>query len=262
MKIDYPNATGETVAGEEQLIVDQTSVILWMAYAYQKASGNTEWIKPYVPTLQVYADYLVGNGLYPASQKSSVDAIGATANQTILAIYSAIGLTSFGALTGQANYTAKGKEFANTILKLGTSSDGTHILTHYNDSDSSWSSMYPFAWDKLIGLGTFNESTYALESAWYERELHPFGMPFYNGVNYSVSDLSLWCAATSSAEVSNALIDAVHLEYTSNLTSVPGPTQWNVVGAGIGAWKQTKAKAIVGSYFMPAAVLQAKCAGD
>lgn len=51
-EIDYPNATGETLEAEEALLLDQTSVLLWMAYSYQKLSGNTEWVRPYLPTQQ------------------------------------------------------------------------------------------------------------------------------------------------------------------------------------------------------------------
>jgi hypothetical protein len=79
-EIDYPNATGETLAAEEALLLDETSVLLWMAYSYQKRSGNTEWVRPYLPTLQKYADYLVQNGLYLPSQWPPVDSIEATVN--------------------------------------------------------------------------------------------------------------------------------------------------------------------------------------
>lgn len=52
----YPNATGETAAAQEALIADQTAVMHWMAYAYQKASGDTEYIKPYLAPLQKFAE--------------------------------------------------------------------------------------------------------------------------------------------------------------------------------------------------------------
>ena len=101
----YPNATGETTANQEPLIVDQTSVIHWMALMYQRASGNTDFVKPYLGNIQKYADYLVGNGLFPAKQRSSIDSIGGTANQTVLAIYSALALKCFGQLSGMSNYS-------------------------------------------------------------------------------------------------------------------------------------------------------------
>ena len=129
-----------------------------MVYAYQRASGNTDWAKPYIPTLRKFADYLVNNGLYVAKQQSSVDSVGPTANQTVLAMYAAIGLTSFGALSGQDNYTTIGKSFVPVILDLGTGSEHTHITSNYGANDSSWITTYPLAFDKMLGLDTFNDS--------------------------------------------------------------------------------------------------------
>ena len=72
----YPNATGENGCLTEALTVDQTAVMHWMVYAYQKASGDTTYAKPYTAVLQKFADYLVDNGLYVSKQSSAVDSIG------------------------------------------------------------------------------------------------------------------------------------------------------------------------------------------
>ena len=235
-------------------MLDQTSVLLWMVYAYQKASKDTDWVQPYVPILQKYADYLVTNGLYPPKQRSAVDSITATANQTVLAIYSAIRLTSFGTLTGKTNYTDKGHEYAAKTLQMGINPAGNHIMAHYNDPGTSWISAYPFAFDKMLGLGTFNESIYDLQSKWYATQEHPYGVQFYSGVNKTVSTLEMWLAATSASDVRDFLIGSIHKCLTSGLNSIPGPTIWNVVGDNIGVAMMTKAKSDVGSYFMLAAV--------
>ena len=225
-----------------------------MAYSYQRASGDRDWVKPYVPALQKFADYLVNNGLYPAKQQSSVDSVGATANQTVLAMYVAIALTSFGALTGQENYTAVSKSFAPVILELGTDSIDTHITANYGAPDSSWISTYPFAFDKMLALGTFNESTYLMQSNWYEGELHTYGMQFYSGVDSAVGDLLAWCAATSSYVVCNALLNGIHAFLTDGLNNKPGPMRWFVTGPTAGEWTSSIAKSTCGSYFMPLAV--------
>lgn len=171
-----------------------------MTYLYQKYSGNKAWAKPYITTLQKYADYLVQNGLYPIAQQSSVDAIGATANQTILVIQSAIGINAFGALTGQANYTAVANSYASIIENVGQDSEHTHFLTHYGSADSEWVTTYPFAFDQLLDLHTFN---------------------------------AVW---------------------TNGINRFTAPTQWNVVGAKLGVGVNTRAKPIVGSIFMIAAL--------
>ena len=70
----------------------ETSSLFILLLAYQKYSGDTAHARQYRSLLEGYADYLVHNSLYPSSQLISVDAIPATANQTGLAIQSAIGL--------------------------------------------------------------------------------------------------------------------------------------------------------------------------
>ena len=252
----YPNATGESVAEQEPLIVDQTAVIHWMAYAYVHATGDSDFVKPYLPALQRFADYLVSDGLYPAKQMSAIDSIAGSANQTVLAMYSAIGLTCFGALSGQQNYTDVGKHFADVIVAQGLSSDGSHIKAHYADNDTTWITTYPFAFDKLLGLGTFNDSIYATQSKWYEGQLNDYSMQFFSDIQYTVGDLMIWAGATSSDYVKNALIDGTHHFLTNRLNDVPGPSLWYVEGPQAGKYRGSIAKGIVGGYFMEVAVNQ------
>ena len=154
------------------------------------------------------------------------------------------------------NYTDVGKSYAPKIIKMGLSSDGSHIKAHYNDTDSSWISTYPFAFDSMLGLQTFDETIWKTQSDWYSDRIHKYGMQFYDGVNYTVAELSLWCAATSSKDVRARFIDALHNELTSNLNVIVGGTQWYVTGGvGEGKWFFSTAKSIVGSYFMPSAVM-------
>ncbi|CAK7226832.1 hypothetical protein SEUCBS140593_006376 [Sporothrix eucalyptigena] len=246
----YPNATGETVAAQEALIVDQTAVMHWMAYAYQKASGDTEYIKPYLGPLQRFADYLVDNGLYTAAQQSSVDSIGATANQTVLAMYSAVALTAFGALTGQDNYTQVGREFADVIMREGVA--GGHVTAHFGDPASSWISTYPFGFDKMVGLNTFNETSYQLQSDWYSGQISEYGMPFDSSETYAVGEFLPWCAVTSAADVRDGIVNGIHAFLTNGENNSPGPNWWYVTGASAGTWPGTSNvnKPVVGSYWI------------
>ena len=248
----YPNATGETVAAEEALIVDQTAVMHWMVYAYQKASGDTEYAKPYIGVLQKFADYLVDNGLYVSNQSSSVDSIGPTPNQTVLAMYSAIALTSFGATTGMDNYTAVGKHFADIILQQGV--NGSHITANFGDPASSWISTYPMGFDMMLGLNTFNATTYKMQSDWYATLTSTYGIPFFSGVDYAVGDLIPWCAVTSTEEVRDALIGGIHAFLTDGMNNSPGPTRWYVTGSNPapGTWPEQSSidKPTAGAYWI------------
>ena len=226
-----------------------------MVYAYQKASGNTEWAKQYIPLLQKYTEYLVDYGLYPVLQRSAVDAIGAAPNQTALAMGAAISLKAFGALTGMSNYSSLGDQYAKTIYDVGTDTDKTHFLAHYSDPDSSWVMAYPLAIDKLLDLNTFSADVYEMESNWYIQQEQPYGIQFSSDVTYTLLELEFWVASTSSIKFQNFIADTVTKFLSNGLNDIPGPTQWNVIGANQGIWsKFSTSKSNIGSTFMIAAV--------
>lgn len=225
-----------------------------MTYLYQKYSGNTAWAQPYIETLQKYTNYLVQNGLYPIVQQSSVDSIGATPNQTVLAIQSAIGINAFGALTGQANYTAVANSYASIIANLGQNSNHAHFITHYGGPDSEFVITYPFAFDQLLGLNTFNASLLQSQSDFYITQEQPLGIQFDSDVQYTILEWEMWAAATSSKAVRDYFINSVHTVWTSGINTFPAPTQWNVVGTNLGHGLATRAKPVVGSIFMIAAL--------
>jgi hypothetical protein len=252
--IDYPNATGETIEGEEFLVLDQTSVIIWMTYLYQKYSRNTAWAAPYIGTLQKYADYLVQTGLYPIAQQSSVDSIGATPNQTVLAIQAAIGINAFGALSGLSNYTTVALSYASIIAELGRDSTRTHFITHYGGADSEFVIVYPFAFDQLLGLNTFNTSVLQQQSEFYTTKAQPFGVQFDSDIKYTVLEWEMWAAAISSDSVRDYFVNSVHEVWTSRINTFPAPTQWNVVEPNLGVGTIARAKPVVGSIFMIAAL--------
>jgi len=130
----------------------------------------------------------------------------------------------------------------------------THFLIHYDDPAASWATMYPLAFDRLVGLDTFDTSVAAMQSEWYARNEHPLGMQLTSQITYTLLEWECWAAAISSTSVRDFFIDSIHAEYTSGLNSVPGPTQWNVVGNNVGHWFFSIAKPIVGSTFMIYAV--------
>lgn len=104
----YPNATGHNNGTAEQMPVEECGNVILLAYMYQITSGNVDWASQYSSIFQLYANYLVINGLYPTAQLSSDDGAGPIANQTGLAIKSAVALNAYGRMTGQSNYSDTG----------------------------------------------------------------------------------------------------------------------------------------------------------
>jgi hypothetical protein len=160
-------------------------------YAYQKYTGDTAWAKQYGTLLEGYASYLATNSLYPASQLMSVDAIHATANQTALAIQSAIGLKAASILTGNTTYATIASSFAHEIynealgLDGATLADSTHFTYNYG-RNASWNVVFASYSDVLLKLNTFPAAAWKLQSDWYLEQMQVEGLPFAG----PVTDLS------------------------------------------------------------------------
>ena len=73
-----------------------------------------------------YADYIANIALYPPSQRDTVDSIPESANQTNLAIVSAIGLNAYAAMTGDQHYSSTAKSFVNKLVNESDSDYTAH----------------------------------------------------------------------------------------------------------------------------------------
>jgi len=161
----------------------ETSSLFILLLAYQKYSGDTAYAQEYIPLLKGYADYLARNSLYPASQLISVDAIPATANQTGLAIQSAIGLKAASVILANATLAATADSFAHAIYNKGLGLDGpdpahsSHFTYNYGKS-STWNVLFPAFSDVLLDLSTFPPEAWSLQSKWYESQIEELGLPF------------------------------------------------------------------------------------
>ena len=49
-------------------------------------------------------------------------------------------------------------------------------------------------WDKHLSLGLFPQKVYDTELAWYQKQLHPYGLPLDSRADYTKSDWQLWAA--------------------------------------------------------------------
>lgn len=232
--------------------MEQTAALLTMVYAYKHATGDNSWATEYTTLLQGYADYLVNNGLYTISQQSTVDAISASPNQTEITITGTIGISAFGSWSGQTNYTTFAKGRAELLYNdgLGTDSGKTHFILHYGDSASTWVTTFSIAPDKLLDLNTFDSAALTMQADWYAKEILPLGLPYANGINFTVDDWMMFAAAYSSDEEGDLFINAIHEVLTGGYNTVPYPTKYNVVGSDLGKYIEDRARPTVGHNFI------------
>ena len=117
-----------------------------------------------------------------ASQLSTDDGAGALPNQTNLAIKVAVGLTAFGALFGADNYTDIGRGYANQLYNnsLATDAEKTHFQLQYPESlnnGSTYSTTFNLYPDSLLGLNTFPQAAFDMQSSFYPTVRADAGVP-------------------------------------------------------------------------------------
>jgi hypothetical protein len=242
----------------------ETSTLFILLYAYQKYTGDISWAQGYLPLLQGYANYLVENSLYPASQLISVDAIPATANQTALAVQSVIGIKAAAIITNNSTLSTIAEEYATKIyndalgLNGATVAESTHFTYNYGSS-STWNVLFASYSDVLLELKAFPAAAWDLQSTWYESQIQAEGLPFAGpvtdtsytgtGITWGLTDWNIVAAAASSVTVQEAVVNTTHTFLTNGLNKVPFGTKYYVEGPDVGIWIGNEARSTVGSHF-------------
>ncbi|KIY43959.1 DUF1793-domain-containing protein [Fistulina hepatica ATCC 64428] len=256
----YPNATGHDNLQVEEMPIEETGNLMILALAYQLATGDTEWVSNRSAMFQGYADYLVDNGLYPAYQYSTNDALGEMANQTNLGIKAAVGLTAYGNLTGQSNYTDVGRSFANTIYndRLGTNENQTFFTIQYGSP--SWFLVFNLYPDLLFGLDTFPYSAFVMEKVFYPSARDEAGVAIDGDVLWGKTDWQMWAAAAADVNgttTRDMFIDDLHAYIANGLNMAPFSDRYWVADSGTdsaGTYYDFRARPSLGGHFAPLAL--------
>jgi len=253
---NYPNATGHPADGEE-MPIEESGNVMFLAYAYQKATGNTDFATTYSTQLKKYANYLQDNGLYPASQLSLNDALGPLANQTNLAVKAAVGLATYGALSGDTSYTTVGKEWGDKIWtdRLGTDPDGTRFLIQYGITP--WFLVYNHYPDLLFGLNVFPDEAYNATSEFYPTVRGTAGVPLDGSLGWGQTNWQAFAAATVSGDTREIFISDLHTYMANGLNTAPFSDRYWVEASGsyfAGESYSFRARPTLGSHFALAAL--------
>lgn len=230
-----------------------------MAYQYQQLTGDEAWAQTHATLFQKFANYIKNNGLKPSLQFDTVDSIGASVNQTSLAITSAIGLKAYGALTGNQAYTQIAQNFASTIYTqgLGTNlySNGKfvnvtrqHFTYNYGKSTSRGTvfSLFP---DQYLNLNTFPSDAVSMQCSWYMSQATRVGIP-YASVQDDIANgmWDMWIAATCPNDV-DAIIGFEHAFFTNGKNTVPFADRFYVTGLQAGRFVKAQARPTLGTTF-------------
>jgi hypothetical protein len=191
--------------------------------------------------LKTYADYLVENGLHPDRQYSTDDGAGEAANQTGLAVKSAIGLNAYGVMTNQPKYCDIGRQFADVLYNqtLGTDPERTRF-TMFQGEAETWSLQFNLYLDVLLNLNTFPTEAYRMQTEFYPTVRKDAGVPLDSRDSWAKTDWMVFAAATAMApgvsnqSVRDMFINDIHAYMSNGKNDAPfsGPT----MGTGRDLW--------------------------
>lgn len=203
----YPKANGQVYGGGErtednQMPVEESSNLLILALAYQRATGDKAFAKGYAKTLEKWAKYLEAKGFDPENQLCTDDFAGHLAHNTNLSLKAIIALRAYGELSGDKKYNELAAKWAKDWVKAAD--DGDHFRLTF-DKTGTWSMKYNLLWDQLLGFNLFPRAVVDKELNYYIKIQNKFGLPLDSRAAYTKSDWLMWTAAMGNKSQFDAL---------------------------------------------------------
>ncbi|KAI0696707.1 hypothetical protein BC835DRAFT_1414100 [Cytidiella melzeri] len=245
--LNYPNATGNTAAHNEE--VEQTGNMLIMTLAHAKVSGDGSLISRYYDLLKEWGNYLVANSLPVPSNQQNADQLSKP-NSTNLAIKGIIGIQAMAEISQILSHQADSQNFSNTATayvntwrSLAISTDSTsaqHILSNYGSQSTSFSLAYNLYADKWLGTNIVPASVYSNEETFLKTLIanNPNGLPIQNDPSTSQTQSgntawTLFTAATvSDSSLRDSLITPIWNHVSQNKSTTIFPTNFKLDSTG------------------------------
>jgi len=190
---------------QEQMPMEESAnMLIMLAGIAQQQSNKVDWLKPYWPALQTWAEYLNSSLPDPGNQLCTDDFEGASPHNVNLALKGTLGLASYSLLlkyNGQSDAAAQfmsyAENFAQDWLKMGVDKSGDHFKLQF-DLENTWSTKYNLMWQYALGLNIFPQSVADNEVAWYLSHPNPHGIPLDSRGPLVKCDWLSWAAAFAS----------------------------------------------------------------
>lgn len=198
----YPRVNGQMYgvqAGEQQLSmqmpIEECGNALLCAAAICRAKNSADFAKRHFDILQKWSDYLMQFGFDPENQLCTDDFSGHLAHNCNLSVKAVMGIAAWGMVLKMMN-RADGEKYINTAKSLASRwKEEAHSTDHYRlafDKEDSWSIKYNLVWDKLFGLGIFDEEIFEEEVKYYKSKVGKYGLPLDSRNDYAKTDWQMW----------------------------------------------------------------------
>ena len=218
----YPNASATGDAGEA-MPVEESANMLLLCDGIAKADGDAEFVKPYLPLLTRWAQYLVRYGLDPEDQLCTDDFIGHLAHNANLSVKAIPALAAYGDLCrrrgdvrGAALYASLARSDAAHWVRVTDAGD--HSLLAF-DKPGTWSQKYNMVWDKVLDLHAFPPSVAQKEVAYYKNKMGAYGVPLDSRTNIGDADHSFFSATLADSRADFEGLISPFYDYLNGTTA-------------------------------------------
>lgn len=187
---------------QEQMPMEESAnMLIMLAGIAQQQSNKVDWLKPYWPALQTWAEYLNASLPDPGNQLCTDDFEGPSPHNVNLALKGILGLASYSLLlkyNGQSDASAQfygyATKYAADWQSMGIDKSGDHYKLQF-DLDNTWSTKYNLMWQYALGLNVFPQKIADNEVAWYLAHPNEHGIPLDSRGPLVKCDWLSWAAA-------------------------------------------------------------------
>ena len=212
------------------------NMLVMIAAVLQKDRSAIYEFKDDMPLLEKWAAYLIKYGNDPGEQLCTDDFAGHLAHNVNLSAKAIMGVAALGIIKNAAGNTSEGNAYLLKAQEMAKNwekkfADRDHTPLTFTNLES-WGQKYNIVWDKIFGLGLFDDATYEREVKWYLSKQQKYGLPLDSRKTYTKSDWILWCAAlTNNYEDRAAIISPVYKYLQDTPDRVPFSDWYDTVTA-------------------------------
>ena len=184
---------------EKQMPVEECGNAILTIAACVRADGDRSIAEENKDLLEQWADYLVEYGYNPENQLCTDDFAGHLAHNCNLSLKAIVALGAYAQLFDAPKYAEVAKDMADRWVKEAKKQNGKGWRLTF-DQEDTWSMKYNIIWDRLLGLGLFDESVSREEVARYKMEMNRYGVPLDSRSDYTKLDWMAWTTVMTDDE--------------------------------------------------------------
>ena len=184
-----------------QMPIEECGNMLLCVSALCAARKDNAYAVKYEKLLRQWADYLVKAGFNPDDTLCTDDFAGHLAHNCNLSLKATMALGAWAALEKEMGneenaqkYRKAAEEFAANWKENAVMEDRTKLTF---DSEDGWSLKYNLVWDKLLGLGLFEQDIMDREVEYYKTRIGHYGIPLDYRSDVAKTDWALWSTVLS-----------------------------------------------------------------